>query len=1512
MAHPLAAAINQYVAKLREWPGDRESYRRVESLCVQTGDWHRLAEVCEVVGDGVADDEERLTAYVRAGNLHESKLADDVSATRCFIKAVGLSPGHPEALGGWVRLLGKQGQWSTAISGITAAVAAVGDPRRRAELLVDVARIRAQMTDDVPGAVADLRRAITEDPSLPRFGDAAEGILGAKGAWAEVAQLWRAFADTTSDPVVRAGALVACANVYKEKLGLFGEAAAALEASVLGASPGSRTLQEAADLYRKAARWPDVLRLLERERAVTTEKARLVVLLTQMAEVQSGPMGDPSGAADAWLALLKLQPDDAAAAEQLSAQLTRAGRWEDLARVGERTLEREKDPEKFRALALATAKLYEERLGLPDRACKLYEELSKRDAADVEVIEALTRVYEARGRWADLAATCERAASLLGEVAGKSYLHHAASLHEFRLGRPDRAIAIYRQLLAEDAGDEFASSALVRLFREQDDPGSLAEALEAFARISSDPAARREARAERAQLLLEDLEDPFASVAAWDAALAEDGKWVQGIQGLQAALRKSVAFAKAAKEGNEHPEPAKLQARLLDTIDRELALATDPRRRADLEREAGSVLLVRGENEEARERYERARREDPDDVESIEALASLYREPKKPRDEVGCWRLLARMRKSARERAEACFVLGSLLKQAEDEGTLFKVADEEELEQDEPWARAWRRALAEDPAHRGALEALAEHHEGKKDWDGAVELLMQQTRVTHEAAGKAALLTRTGDHLRLRIGDEVTAMEKYAQAITLSPRHLPAARPLADGLFRSRRWAEAEPLYKRFGADLALEPTAKGAAEAFWRAGAAYRELNREEDAIFQWRKAVEADGTYLPALDDLAGLLKKRAEWRPAREVYAKVLFLATSQGNGAKQAETHRALAVIAEALGEGDEAIERYKKVTQVEPGDVDALSSLARLYVESGRWREALDVYEQLLPYTGDPAQAAKIYVKRGEILAERLEDPAKAVDAYAAALQATHSVEVRYRLADALARCGRWMEAAGERAKLADEEEDLQARISHLAYLGEVRRDRLRDDAGSREAFERVLALDPVNRPALVALAALYEKARLWEPLVRVLRTSAEQLDPRRTAAASDLRTRIAALLSEKLSDTVEAVGELRLALAASPEHAEALNRMAALAPTDPAFDREALEAHHKLAGRDPLRVESLKVLGEIYARIGRGERARLISDLLTLLKTPHKPLTFIAEAVRKKLPPIPSFALAPEDVSTRIPHPSEKSPILQVMRLLETAQDRLYPPNLKEKGAESADRVDASRQAADPGSLPAIAAAYARALGIGKLTIYRARAASVEVSVESERPWALLLGPKTLADSPREAAHPVARALWFLANGIPLLAKLKPDVYERLVLAAIAAFLGTKESEKLAEKAAAKKDDLQLVRSAMSRRKANELKEVAPAALAILGEDPRGVVRQWRRAASMSADRAALILTGDVAGSVRRALGGGVPAEIAARDPARVTEVLRGSTEAFELIRFAVGDDFYVLREALGFTGSPQ
>lgn len=1505
-SHPLSGAIQQYFSRLYAQPDDVDAYKTLEAILVQTGDWRRLAEANELVADGIFDSRERLQAYLRASGLYESKLNDDVNATRVFAKAVGVSPADTDALGGYLRVLVKQQQWATALAALQSAIDVVPEPRRRAEFLVDSARLRAARLDDVAGALADFRRALIEDPTVPRFREAAETTLGSKNAWEELALLWRAFAESSKDPIARAGAMVDAAHVYRDRLGRPGDAAAMLESSADGQPPGARMFVEAIGLYEQAGRWTDVLRLLEREKAVTTDRVRVRQILQKVAEIQAGPLGDPAAAADTWQALLKIFPDDLAAQQAVHGEMQRAGRWEDLAAMQMRTLEREKDAPKWREVALTTAKLYEERLASPERAMRLYEEISRRDPADVEVIEALTRVYEARGRWADLAATCERAAGLLGEVAGRPYLHHAASLHEFRLGRPDRATSLYRTLLDQDSSDEFAASALVRLHREAGEHGPLSRALSEFAKIAADPAGRRDALAERGSLLANQLADPIGAVAAFQEALKDEAAWVPGVQGLQDALRKAIEGGGRKVGGKFGADPVDLQFKLIEALDTELGTTDDTKRRNAIFREQGELYEARSLPEEARAQYEKARVEDGTDLLSLEPLGRLYHQAQMESAEAGVLRELARLRRESGGRAQAWFTLGAILQSAAEEGRIGSVGTDEENAAGEPWVACWKRAVQEDPRHRFALKALGEHAELGEDWDRAVELLSTQATIATDAQERANLLTRAGDHLRTKLDDEVGAMAKYSAAVALAPRHVPAARPLADALFRSRRWAEAEPLYRRLGAELALESTPKGAAEAYWRAGTAYRELGRDDDAITQWRRAVDTDATFTPALDDLAALLRKRAEWRAAREVYAKILNLASSGMDTAKQAATQRALAVIAEALNEPDEAIDRYKKVAHIDSGDIDALTCLARLYVDSRRWRDALDVYEQLLPYTGNPGQAADLYLKRGEILAERLDEPARAVDAYAAALAARPSIETRFRLADALARSGRWREAAAERSRLAEEEVDSAVRIDHLLVVAEISRDKLRDEAATREAFEKVLALDAVDRRALVPLAALYEKAQMWEPLVRVLRTSANTVPANRKAALCDLRTRIASILSDKLSNTTEAVGELRLALAAESNSMEALNRMALLAPTDPAFDREALNAHHRLLDKDPLRIESMRVLGEIYARGGRGERARVLAELLSFLKVPHKPLDFAATAARKTLPAFPEFPLAPEDLANRIPHPGELNAILKIMRLLEPSSDKLYPPDLESKGAGlPTDLIEK----ADKGTLPFFAHKFAKALGVESLMYYRARASSVDAMLESGKIPCLLLGPRLLAENPKEAAHSVARVLWYLADGVPLLGKLKGEVYDRLVLATIASVLENEDGKRLAAKARADESDLAHVRSKLGRKQLKEMKSLALQAVEILGEDPRAVVKQWRRYVQMSGERAALLLTGDVSGAIRRALGGGTPAEIAAREPSRVAEIVRASPETLELMRFACAEEFFVLREALGFTG---
>jgi tetratricopeptide (TPR) repeat protein len=102
----------------------------------------------------------------------------------------------------------------------------------------------------------------------------------------------------------------------------------------------------------------------------------------------------------------------------------------------------------------------------------------------------------------------------------------------------------------------------------------------------------------------------------------------------------------------------------------------------------------------------------------------------------------------------------------------------------------------------------------------------------------------------------------------------------------------------------------------------------------------------------------------------------------------------------------------------------------------------------------------------------------------------------------------------------DDTEDPDERKLLLSKLGELYQRELGDDERAAQQFERILALDPEHRGALVALDALYDRTENDDARESVLARRERLADS--TEAANDIATRRAALLAGRLGRAEDA------------------------------------------------------------------------------------------------------------------------------------------------------------------------------------------------------------------------------------------------------------------------------------------------------------------------------------------------------------------------------------------------------
>jgi len=293
--------------------------------------------------------------------------------------------------------------------------------------------------------------------------------------------------------------------------------------------------------------------------------------------VQSEELGELPAAIRTLQRVLKVEPRHLDALERLSNHFEANQSWHEAAATMEQLLAAAPENKRARRVLLGIARLYRERLNMPDRALRHVEAALASEPAHAGALQELSLVHEALGQ---LPEALQVARHLLdvsdGQERGDALvrlgqLEHAA-------GDGDNAKNALRRAVVLEGPDSNAARTLEGLCESPDDWRGYAEALGNHR--ATDEAGRATTALEVARILSDHCRDEHAAIAALRGGL-DDGA-------ANADLRRELAVRLRAR-GEEAAAVEQLQT----------ALSQDPLRQ-DLWRELGVTYRAGDRLREAR------------------------------------------------------------------------------------------------------------------------------------------------------------------------------------------------------------------------------------------------------------------------------------------------------------------------------------------------------------------------------------------------------------------------------------------------------------------------------------------------------------------------------------------------------------------------------------------------------------------------------------------------------------------------------------------------------------------------------------------------------------------------------------------------------------------------------------------------------------------------------------------------------------------------------------------------
>ncbi|MEM7155053.1 MAG: hypothetical protein AAF799_19550 [Myxococcota bacterium] len=1156
------------------------SLETLERLFLEEQEWERLCEVLEHRIGVTPDPRLRAPTWRQIGEIQRDHLEDAHRAIAAFQSVLDLKVGREDtayALSSLVELNQGLERWPDVEEGLRRLTALADNDGHRVELLSRTAQVVGGPLGRGHDALELLKRVLDLAPRDEAAREAVDGYLEdddtherairilmpiyeGEENWPALLKLEELQARKQPSGRRRLQALLRVATTQEERIG-----------------DPERAFGVLCEAMAEAADQPELAEILDKVARLGADDDRAQALLEAygqtvdhildsdlqqrvlraMGEVALQRLEQLPEARTAYERVLDLAPGDPAATESLESIYLRQDDYDSLAQLLVSQADRSDEGDDRDNLLMRAAEIYRVSLERPEDAIRLYERLSSSALEQPEVQEVLEPLYEATGRYRELAGHLNRK---LGRLEGRE----AVDIH-LRLGR------LYGEKLDDpEEGIRHLSTAL-RL-----DPDH-AVGTEELGRYLEDTSMRTR--------VAEMLEPVFAAVADWNRLIQIQEIRLEDAEGEHERVRLLLRIAQIEEEQledldkafesygrlfKEQPHERRVRDQLarlagvLSRVDRYADALTeyvsgdgagdDSEEMLEIVREAAELWSGSlRQPERAVPLLQRLLEARPDDQSIFPALESSLTQAEMWKElGVAYWREVDNAMQESRQ-------IDLLRKLA--------TLSQEMLDDANEAGRAYQRILEIQPEHDLSRNRLEQIYEETQRWPELIELLRDRLDRTEDAVNRNSIHSQIADVQDQFIDDPdaaVDTLEAMLGELVDDPEAVLRLERIAEmrrGL-RPRILSILRPIYERQG----------------------------------NVRRIVEIDEWQLSHADDPV----------VRHELYREMaaLLLRSQDTQEAAFRALCRALSEPGpeEALATLDAEVGRVAEVLGLGIALADALVSAAQ--------GDAL---------SNDIDRRLALLVRAAGILHDATE-LGSAVEILHGALELSSEHEPALELLDTCLQQLGFHEELREvlviRARVANEDEQRVELLRRLAVLLE---DVLARAEDAEQGWRDLLDIEPNDREALQRLAQAYANRDAIHELIEILRRQVDASEDEQERR--DLRMRLAGLQRDSRQDRAseidvlrellmeaegdgEALAALSDALVAEERHAEATDVLAERAELAQDPDPKAelvLSAARILAG--PLDdVPSALERYEEVLQIVQGQSGAL-EDLVALAKT---------------------------------------------------------------------------------------------------------------------------------------------------------------------------------------------------------------------------------------------------------------------------------------------------------------------
>ncbi|HEX6239251.1 MAG TPA: tetratricopeptide repeat protein [Polyangiales bacterium] len=1028
-------AIDRYQQIIAEYGDDEvDAYRALERLFDQERRYADLAETLSRRIDlGPSNDQELAALKFQLARVKQEHLEQTPEAVELYREILLILPEHDGARQALEALLSDpqhgraaaeilepmyeaQGLYGQLAVALEVLVTAATDPEQRLALLTKIGNVAAGPLGDAGRSFDAFMRALREVPSHIDTMSQLEVQAIEQDRFPELVKLVVTLAEESSDPTLSRVLYLKAAEFFATQLGDMDGAVRAYN-RILESDPTDEEVISALEtLYRVRSRYPELLSVLRRKVELTNDLNQKEELLVQMADVHREQLGEPQESIARYREILELDPASPRALAALDTLYEQQSMWAELADNVQRQLDLADDPDQQIGFMLRLASLRERRMGAVEGAIAIYSEVLSREPENREALASLERLmqspeqelaiaeileplYASSGEFEKLVGVHEIQVRHAGSAERRAQLLHTiAELYEGQLNDVGRAVQTYARALAEDPSSESTQAQLERVSLLANDASNLVQIYERQVHEVQEPSVAAVLHVKAAQIRENMLGDTRGAIEHYTRVLALDPTHLEAAGALERLYQGENRFQELA-------EIYLVKAKMLDDLE---AQKLHLYQAAQIHEELLNQPL------RAVEVFKQVLELDPEDVNSLDKLIELFLKLERWEELLAVYTKRADIVSSPEEKKAMYAEMGAVY--------------ERELHDNARAIDTYQRILEVDPDDRAAIARLDALYLATENWTELLSVLEREVDLTGDPYEAISYRYRIAELWDQRLNDSTRAVEGFREILDLAPDHQPTLDAL-EGMITGKRepLAAAEvldPVYRQLGewGKLAVvqevrigyeqDPVRKvelfaGLAELFEvqlaNAGAAFEAHGR----------SLEADPQNLDTQAALERLAEGLGTWESVTRLYDAGIEQLRLKGDGSHADLALRAAQIYEVQLDNTDAAIQRYRLVVDVDNGHAQALDALDRLYGQTGRFDELVDVLRKEVEIAASPDAILDTQFRLGQVFEQRLGRVSDAVAQYREILAAAPEYQPAVRSLESLFANGQMPMEIGE-------------------------------------------------------------------------------------------------------------------------------------------------------------------------------------------------------------------------------------------------------------------------------------------------------------------------------------------------------------------------------------------------------------------------------------------------------------------------------------------------------------------